>query len=228
LSAELRQSVEELLARVWQRVGRLYLRVEPKDSRVLVDGVEPRRHGEELVLASGAHRVEISAAGRTPYALALETRPGSRDSLHAVLALVPDPAPTAALPSPAMPPTPAPRDASRSPSLARNSLLIGGGALLVAGAASWATGFARYRDLVDECREDGQSGCEEDLAKQRYDQERIGPLTTTGAVLLSVGAAALLTAGALELWRFQRRRTHTAARARLLLRGAGVGVHASF
>jgi hypothetical protein len=230
LSAELRQGVEELLVRVWQRVGRLLLRVEPDDSRVLVDGVEPRRHGQELVLMAGEHRVEVSAPGRQPYALTLQSRPGSHDSLHVVLAVVPSAAPSAAPVTAEVPiktaPVPVRRDAPSASAVARNSLLIAGGALLVAGGVSWGIGFARYRDLDDECQQDP---CDETTARGRWDDKRIGSLTTTGAVLLSVGAAALLTAGALELWHFKTRKAHASApRARLRLRGAGLGLQGSF
>jgi tetratricopeptide (TPR) repeat protein len=226
LSAELRQGVEELLARVWQRVGRLLLRVEPGDNRVLVDGVEPRRHGQELVLTAGEHRVEVSAPGRQPYALTLQSRPGSQDSLHVVLAALPSALSVtseAALPPVALP---ARHDALKASAVARNSLLVAGGALLVTGAVSWGIGFARYRDLYDECQ---QNPCDDAIAREGYEDKRIGPLTTTGAVLLSVGAAALLTAGALELWHYKTRKAHASVpRARLSLRGAGLGLQGWF
>jgi tetratricopeptide (TPR) repeat protein len=244
LSAELRRGVEELLVRVWQRVGRLTLRIDPAESRVLIDGAAPVPHGPtEIVLAAGEHRVEVSAPERAAYALTLRIQAGSRDSLHVVLAPVRRAGSAGAaesgrpLQAAQNRPDAAPHAPRWTPRL-RNSLSIGGAALFAAGAASWLTGYLRFVALEKHCA-GKEAGCAFEDAEARYDRKRIAPLTSAGVVVLSTGAALLLAVGAVELWRWYSRRhasrtgdsRWSSARwhdARLQLSGNGLSLQAQF
>ncbi len=208
LSPELLASVDELLERVWQRIGRLTLQIEPARSQLSVDGAPPVVHGErEILLSAGDHRVRITAHGREPYQLALRTQPGSHDSLHVVLApelaVHPEPAQSAVA---ALAGTGTARADRRWSPLLRNSLFVASAAVAAAGLASWLTGFLRFVDLKQECEMD----CgDRDEQKERFTDKRIAPLTATGVALMATGAGALLAVTGVDLW--QRRVARTRA-----------------
>lgn len=236
LSAELRAGVEELLSRIWQRVGRLTLRVEPASREVRIDGAAPLLHGTDIVLAAGEHQVEVTAPEREPYVLTLRTQAGSRDSLYVVLAAASGGRPASTVQR-VGPVAPAPeavrladlrrRDKRLLTPTWRTGLLVGGGALLVAGAASWLTAFVRYDALERDCERG--DGCDPRTLPQRYEDKRILPLNAAGIALVSTGAAALLTVGALELWQWHRtKRRAGATDVRVGTLGTGLTLHAQF
>jgi tetratricopeptide (TPR) repeat protein len=204
LSAELRVGVDELLLRIWQRIGRLLLRSEPAASEIAVDGAAPLLHGPaEILLTAGEHQVRISAPGREPYELSLRTQAGSRDSLHVVLAPRVERLASVRVEAPMRGPlSSAPRsDRAWSPVL-RNSLFAASAAVVAAGAVSWLVGYLRFRELNKEC----PSVCADEAdAVQRFKQERIAPLTATGIALMATGGAALLALGGVELWQRKKR-----------------------
>lgn len=218
LSAELRTGVEELLSRIWQRVGRLTLRVEPTTGTISVDGAAPLSHGQnQILLAPGEHKVRISAPLREPYELSLRTQAGSHDSLHVVLA---PSAPNVVLPAPASAPA-SPRvsiDRVWSPGL-RNGLLGAAAGVAAVGLGTWLTGYLRFVALRETCSKEG--GCAD--RERRFDHERIGPLTTSGVVLMATGAGALLAFGGVALWQRRKR-----ASVRVALTPWGGGVRAQF
>jgi hypothetical protein len=222
LPPELRASVDELLQRIWQRVGRLTLRIEPPEAEVLIDGKVPAAHGPaECVLAAGEHDLRIRAPEREPYDLSLRTRAGSRDSLHVVLARLAqaDTGPSSVT-SQGGPWARARRVDDVWTPVVRNAVLVSGAVVALAGAATWLTGYLRFRELETWC-EDMPGGACTEAPQERYDQKRIEPLTTTGIVLMGTGAAALLVGGSLELWRWH-------SRTRLRATGHGLSLRHAF
>jgi tetratricopeptide (TPR) repeat protein len=221
LSPELLASTEELLARVWQRIGRLTLQIEPAESQLSIDGAPPLAHGErEVLLAAGDHHVRITAPGREPYRLALRTQPGSHDSLHVALA------PRLALqPEPALSMAQAPGTADtrhvdrRWSPLVRNSLFAASAAVVAVGVATYLVGYLRFVDLKQKCEKD----CGDEAERtRRFEDERIAPLTTTGVALMATGAGALLAVTGVELWQRRAARGHEgSAHTRLYLTPSG-------
>lgn len=212
LDGALRASVEELLTRVFQRLGRLSLRVEPAGSVLSIDGREPAlRPGNEVLLSPGEHQVHVEAEGYEPYTLTLRTTPGSRDSLHVALSRA-KPAPlSAASAAHAEPASSARTSAPRSATpqriwrpLLRNSLLGASAAVALAGGATWLVGYLHYQKLYDSC--DSQGGCTDSEARARFNEEHIHPLTVSGLTLFATGAAALAVVGGIELWHQRRER----------------------
>jgi hypothetical protein len=233
LGAELRKGVEELLSRVWQRVGRLTLQVEPASRTVRIDGAPPLLHGSEIVLAVGEHQVEITAPAREPYTLTLRTQAGSRDSLHVVLASL-RPAPVAAPErqeqtaptAPVLLHADGPRREERWTPHMRIGLLAGGGALLVAGAASWLTAFVRFEDLRSKCERD--DGCDPTWASSRFKDKNIESLNVAGIALVATGAAALVTVGVVELWHWRGSQRARSSNVRLSVAGSALTLRGQF
>jgi hypothetical protein len=214
LTPELKKGVEELLERIWQRVARLSLRVHPAEHRVTVDGIPPVLHPpSEIVLLPGQHELAITATGHRPYHMTLHLLAGSVDSLHVVLA------PAEGRAHGAMPRAGSSEQASDqgraaskpdagwwSRSVRNGSLLVSGGLVLV-GGISWLTGWVRFDNLAEDCRQLPAGGCDSQQAERGFEDRQIRGYATAGAVFTAVGVGGLLTAGSLELWHRTRRRT---------------------
>ena len=206
LTPELRASVEELLTHAWGQVGRYEILVDPATGDFMIDGHPPELYAPNVVvLRPGNHLLTVRAPARAPYELSLVVKPGEQRVLHIVLAVPPAPIVVAAAESPSS----SARHAAPSPfwnPKTRWITLGSGGALVAAGAITWAIARTRLKRLVHDCEDHVDGTCTVREATGLYRGDNIEGLGITAGVLAGVGALTLVTAGGIELWRRQRRR----------------------
>lgn len=212
LPIELQTTVEQLRAQIWSQVGRYEVHVEPATAELSLDGASADFYAPHiLVLEPGAHTLSARAQGRSSYLVQLDAKPGARETLHIALALpvpavVDDVAPAASFPR-----------SDRAPSLPwwtptlRYSGIAAGSALLLGGASLWTMGRLRLNRLIETCEEMASGSCTEKEAERRYDDERIGTLAVSSAVLVGAGAALLVSVAAIEIYSWRRRGQHVHA-----------------
>jgi tetratricopeptide (TPR) repeat protein len=190
--AEARSEVTRLVA----TLGDLVLDVEPAGAEIWLDGaaIGTAPLAGEVALDPGAHRVEVRAEGREPYARDLEVAAGQRLDLRVVLE-APRPAPVP-MPMPApvelvVPPPPAPRETP-----------LGRGPLFWSGAA--LTGTLLVVGIVTGSIALSQQGAYEEpgtsRARRRELYDSMSSLATATDVLLDT--ALVLGAATALLWYF--------------------------
>lgn len=199
LTPELRAAVEELLQRIWTRIGRLRLVLDPADSQVRVDGAAPVASTTgDLLLLPGKRLVEVSAEGRVPYGLELTVLPGASETVHIRLA----PASMAPRSEPSVRVLAAAdyavdqRLARYTPRL-RNAVLSSAAVLTLTGVALSISAFRKFEAVDRACRDLG--GCSRDEASRRLEHARVEPLWRAGVALGAIGVVGLGTALSLEL-----------------------------
>ncbi|MFN8542567.1 MAG: hypothetical protein U0232_34435 [Thermomicrobiales bacterium] len=78
LPADERTGIEQERAPLPGLVVRLRLQVVPTEATLRVDGREPRREGDEVLLDPGRHTIDVRAPGYSPQQLELAPQPGER------------------------------------------------------------------------------------------------------------------------------------------------------
>ncbi|MDB4990615.1 MAG: hypothetical protein JWN04_5793 [Myxococcaceae bacterium] len=230
LTPELNGAVEELLTRVYKKLARLTLALEPADSKLLIDAAEPVWHApHELLLLPGRHQLAVSAAGHLPYALALTLEPGSSEALHVVLAKRGDApassvAPERALAVHARTLPVAPR--WWTPRV-RNAALVGAGAITLTGAVLWLTAWRRFDVLKDACQQRPSGGCSSSEAHQLFDESHVRTYARAATALSALGGTLLVSAVAVSLWQ-RRQRDRATPSLRLQASGAGLRLDGRF
>jgi len=209
-----RAEVTQLLERTRVFVGRYELSRLPPDATLSVDGKLAEREADgTLVLALGAHRVEVRAtAPERAGSAQLQVRGGEHEPLPLVLEVVPQapapvtttpvevPGPKAELASAPLPAEQGPTaataarapDAGAGSSVAPIVLTATGGAVLIAGAVLLIAGLgdlAKVEDAPEQAR----------WSKLQAADDRAPLMTGLGIGLLGAGGALVLTGGVLWL-----------------------------
>jgi hypothetical protein len=215
LTPELRAAVDELLTRIWSRIARLRLQLEPADSKVVVDGLAPVWHAQgELLLVPGAHHVQVSATEHAQYSLDLYSAAGTIQSLRLHLPAKPSARAAASAKGRELGPSKAPAGSPLSPVSAaeserrprwwttrtRNVALTAAGGVVATGLALWLAAYRKFRAIDDDCRALPAGGCSASEARKRFERAHIQPYSRAGIAVGALGGAALLSALSLELW----------------------------
>jgi tetratricopeptide (TPR) repeat protein len=196
LPLDLRKATLDLLEHAFGQVGRYEVRVAPPGD-FLVDGKSPELFGaDRLVLLPGEHTITARAPERAPYEVVLAAPPPPVVVEKVVYRAALNEAPSAP------PPAPMPAFYTRKVRLAG---IAAGGALVASGAVLWGLAYARHSDVNDGCSAMEPRGCTPAQAQARFDRQNIGELSLAGGVVAGVGAAVLVTVGALELWQWRKR-----------------------
>ncbi|MFT3923636.1 MAG: tetratricopeptide repeat protein [Myxococcales bacterium] len=222
LTAELRISVEELLAHAWGQVGRLEILVEP-EGRFLVDGLAPDFYGPNtVVLPPSTHLITAQAHKRADFVLPLEIKAGERRTIQIVLARPTPPVVIERV-------TDAPRPSGREfwTKRKRRVAWLSGAAFVGAGAAVYGAAYARLNHVVQRCEDMADGECTSKRARQLYDSEHIAQLGITAAMLGGVGLLTWLSAAALEIWGGAKSDA-TPPRAKLMVGPSSVSLRSSF
>jgi len=191
-----REHAQKLRERALERVVVLDMTVEPPEATITVDGAaSPSAPGaaRKLYLPPGPHDVSVTAPGRVPVRFSMEGKAGH--SLARSVALAVTPHVMAPSPSPSPPPNAVPVPSANS-GVAAHWVLLGTGALLLAGAA--VTGAVAWKadgDFVDACP--SLNDCD---PNDRYLADRAASFARASDVLLGLGAATT-GVGAVLLWR---------------------------
>jgi hypothetical protein len=202
LEGEMRTSVQQLMEKAREFVGRVQLVLEPAQAKVLIDGKEPQLEADgTLLLDVGTHVISASADGYKPSNLRLSVEGGMDESVRvplepllAVQASVP--AIDVDHPAPAQPEAAAPAQPP-PPKISDNHLrtfgwvaLAGAAAFGVASAVTYyGIGDSRYSKLKSTC----SPGCSD---KQVSGLQTMDTLST---VFLVAASAAAVTSGVLFL-----------------------------
>ena len=193
-----REHAQKLRERALERVVVLDITVEPPEATITVDGMAlPSAPGaaKKLYLPPGPHDVSVTALGRVPVRFSMEGKAGHSLARSVALAVAPDVMAPSPAPAPALPPNAVPVPSANS-GVAAHWVLLGTGALLLAGAAvTGAVAWKADSDFVDACPSLLQCNPNDvDL------KDRAASFARASDVLLGLGAATT-GVGALLLWR---------------------------
>jgi tetratricopeptide (TPR) repeat protein len=203
-SAPNRIAVQDRLADLEGRLGKLVISTDPAECAVTVDGASLRAGQSTVYVDPGEHAVQLSAPGYVSQQRAVTAASGEETKLRAVLAIATNsgaestkpPATVAVI-------SPTPVDSTSSALSPRQWALVGGGAGVVAGVvttlifagqkSSLADKGDELRSQVDNCSGSSDAQCAE-LADNAYDEEQarwhtIVAASATG--LVAVGTVGL-------------------------------------
>lgn len=205
LSPDMRASVNQLIAKAHEFVGKVTLASEPPNAKLLVDGKEPQVEADGSVLLDvGTHVVSATLDGYKPTNLRISVEGGAdqtvRVPLEPLLAIAAVPAidplagPKTVQPPAQTEPAPAPLAPAPGPSEPRASdsnldtfawiALAAGGAFGATSAVFWVIGDGKVEDLEKEC---GNTCLDRQIEASGID--RMDTLTTVFLVATGVAAA---------------------------------------
>jgi hypothetical protein len=210
LSPDMRTSVEQLIAKAHEFVGKVTLVSEPPSAKLLVDGKEPQVEADGSVLLDvGTHVVSATLDGYKPTNLRISVEGGVDQTVRVpmepllAIAAVPaidplagpktavrpeQPAPAPAAPAPP-PSRPEPRTSGSNLDTFAWIALGAGGAFGATSAIFWIIGDGKVDDLEKECGNTCLDREIEDSGVRRMD-------TLTNVFLIATGVAAV-TSGVL-------------------------------
>ncbi len=174
LSPDMRASIQQLIAKAHEFVGRVTLVSEPPNAKLLVDGKEPQLEADGSVLLDvGSHVVSATLDGYKPTNLRISVEGGVDQTVRvpmepllaiaAVPAIDPLAGPKSAAPPTQPEPTTAPNAAppastAATPRDGGSNLdtyawiaVAAGGAFGVTSAVFWVIGDGKVEDLEEEC-----------------------------------------------------------------------------
>jgi len=222
LSGPAKAKAEAFVAENAKKMGRLRV-VGPSGARVRIDGrargVLPR--ATPFVVFAGVVHLELEHAGKSSKTDA-KVAVGEVATVDVAAAFAPPPAPTVtAAPAPA--PAPVPEAPTKTGAPVGTALVIGGGALVVAGAVTWivaANRVSHYDDIVSGYCSGGvydgaycvqmPRGREADLAAAQDASQSSATwrgIRTAGIIGLGVGAAAAIGGAILLLGKSSEKQT---------------------
>jgi hypothetical protein len=233
-----RKECDGLLMRARTYVGVYTLKLDPPETRVLLDGGEPMRDDQgHLLVAFGEHTLVGKAAGREDTTLRLNVQGGERGEIALILPVErpPEPRPSAqAVPAPInLQPAAQPGAAQSAPpprtepggfvghGLKYSWLTLGlSAAAGGAAVALWMLGGKKLDELDEKCAE--RAGGENACTKQNTKTDKIELYQTMTNVSIGVAAAALVTSAVLMglEWPRERRLALHVGPTSLSLRGA--------
>ncbi len=238
LDAELRDAVEELLARARTRVAAYRISVEPPSALLSLDGGPPMAvSAAPRWMLPGTHTLDIQAENYQPQHLELRATPGASEALH--ISLAPRPTSAALVEAPI---AGAGKDAERVQALSApvltpraltkirrrriaSFILLGtAGAATLAASGLWFGAHRRVEVIADSCREHPAGGCTIEERDHELRKARLSTFeaSTTAAVVVA-GTSAAAAAG-LWLWN----RTSLTPRVEASARGASLGLSGRF
>jgi hypothetical protein len=211
LTEELRAHVTGLIERANAEVGRYRLRLDPPDTKLLVDGKSPVLISQgQLVLTPGRHEIVAATPGHETVSRKLDVLPNDRAELEFTLGaastdhptIVPLPAPTGAQPAATAPaeassgqrvPPPAKVAASNAGTWGAVALSLGAASLIASGVST-AIAIGQKSDLENDCPNQACPPPAYDHV-DRYDTLRVISIATLAGGVLGVGLGLFLLLG---------------------------------